>query len=431
MYIKSKNKLWVKVRAVFILLILCSLSIHLYIFANHETLMASYTPATENELYCTLPTITEFKHEGYGEINFNISGIIEKIHIENYNAKIIKNVDGISLKIQLLNGFNSIQLNINDKISVLNIMYTPRDVYEKSNNGSKAIPGILGIYPSTICLEKPIIGLDAWAPHVRVDRDLETKFTLNDTWEKVFFDGMIFLEERRGIPDVNIEQDDIEGVINRLESKSSKGWCSQIALYMVAKLEAKIPVRLVSSSGFWQNDKTIRTGGHVFLEYIDIKTNRWALADPTNYILAVRNSHGVPLNAIELDRSFSLPNDMGADLLIFDIIDLKNHKINKKKFKDLDEALQREIKFYFRPLNSITYFSGNSSIYDKNLKSRVVDWLSNNRRFSFHRTDNLINAYSVRLVSFWIFFLSLVAIVVAELLFGFTRSNSLVAKPTK
>ena len=145
-------------------------------------------------------------------------------------------------------------------------------------------------------------------------------------------------------------------LVQQLEEKTSYGWCSQIALYAVAKLDQQIPVRLVSNGGFWNKDLSVRTGGHTFLEYLDPKTQRWALADPTSYILAILDPMGRPLSAIELGRAFSLPDNFATALLSFRVVVPTTGKLNYYRLKPVG-CLARKRALRLKPSKPIRIIS--------------------------------------------------------------------------
>lgn len=159
----------------------------------------------------------------------------------------------------------------------------------------------------------------------------------------------------------------------------------------------------------------MRTGGHAFLEYIDPVAKRWAISDPTNYIFAVRDRDGLPLSAVELNRVLSLPADIGSETLVFDIVNPINWNITAKSFNQLPVDVQRDLRFYFRPMNSLTYHSGKSSIYTKRLEDKIYDWLRLDRRFIFSLNYPSISSVLIRIASFWFFTFGLLILVLGEL----------------
>jgi hypothetical protein len=418
---------WPIFRNIFLTLMLCAILLQIYLYLNRDALFSTFTPVTEGQLYCVNPQITEFDHIGDGHIKIKFEGINKTLSLKNTSdielTKIINHGNYWSVDTTLQEGFNEFKFHIDGNEETWNVMFTPKKFYEESNSLSSSLDGVIGLYPSSICMGKSVLASYEWSPILPIsDKSSNIKTTpvsLKDDWNQTFIESIQKLEGVRGTPDQIIETADITEVVKRLDEKTSHGWCSQIALYTVAKLDGLIPVRLLGSAGLWNSDISVRTGGHTFLEYVDPKTNRWAISDPTNYIFAIRDKHELPLNALELNRVLSLPSNIGSDLLMFDIVNPVTNKISVKEFDQLHPEIQRDLKFYFRPMNSITYYSGNSSIYSRTILAKIQDWTQKNRRFVFQSKQPSISVASVRVLSFWLFITSLFIIIICETIWHF------------
>lgn len=391
---------WPHLRAVIIALTLAAIVVQVNFYINREV----YTPATEEELYCLSPTIIDFQHKGNGQIRLVIEGVEKNMSVASLPGPSVPKVtpEGNAWLVQatLQPGFNTLVFDIDGQQQTWNAMFTPQEAYAAQGNQAANLPGVVGLYPSTLCMGKPVLPVADWSP--RASSSSSSSSELSEDWKRIFVESIRKLEGFRGIPDEAIETAGLEEVVQRLEDKTSQGWCSQIALYAVAKLDKKLPVRVLSSGGYFNNTFNVRTGGHLFLEYLDPRTQRWVISDPTSYIFAVRDRAGLPLNAIELSRVLSLPLDLGTESLRFDIVDPKTATIAAKSFAQLPDDVQRDLQFYFRPINTIKYFSGHSSMYRPTFLERLKDWLQTDRRFVFQVKKPSISVVSIRIASFWL-----------------------------
>lgn len=289
-------------------------------------------------------------------------------------------------------------------------MYTSPATYAQNGNAMGNAVGVIGLYPSDVCLGQPILSTEQWSPRGNAGN----AGNYNPLWEKVFVEAIQQLEDVRGIPDSATEGADLNTLVRRLEQKTSQGWCSQIAAYSVAKLDGEIPVRLVASGSTYQNSSNVYLGGHTFLEYFDPRTQRWVLADPTAYILSIHDSQHLPLNVLEFSRVMSLNNPDILNMLQFRVLDPKTGKVSTQNFASLDVTTQRDLKFYFRTENQITYFAGNSSVYSKSNVGRFWDWVTLNQRFILSSQRKAFSIAEIRVFTFWLALLSLIALIVAE-----------------
>lgn len=404
---------WPHLRTVLLFIVVCSFFVQVYLYSDRENLLTLYTPATESELYCVSPSVEKIEYHGNGEISLKIGGVKAQVKYGDQRISNINQDHLLAINLTLREGFNSINFDIDGNAYRWNAMYTPSNYYDAIGNSAGRIPGVVSLYPSSLCTGKPILTNEQWTPKTGANN---SKVVDNkpDVWRKTYIDAIQRIEDVRGIPDEAIETADINSVIQRLEDKTSHEWCTQIALYTAAKMGGELPVRVVSNGGVLNSNKSISTGGHAFLEYLDPKTNKWALADPKNYIFSVIDKADSPLNALELTRLFSLPNQIGIDELRFNVVSPASGDITTKDFHELPFDVQRDLIFYFRSVNVLQYQSGSSSVFNKSIFNKINDWYLPNRRFVNYIKVPTMSIAGIRLITFWSLIVGICALVVFQ-----------------
>jgi hypothetical protein len=394
---KNLMKFYSIFKNIFITIAMLSIIFEVYIFITRNEFFSNYRGASEEELYCVTPSIRRFEHAGDGKISIWIDGAEQRVSV-----KPIQGTDTFSasskgqfwiIKGKLKKGYNSLSIEIDREAFVWNAFFTPNEDFVAAGNSANGQSGVIAFYPSSLCMTERLIPLSVWKPQVK-SNPLSKRSELN--WRNHFVEIAGKLEHSKGIPSDTMERASISEVQHSVSSKTSELWCAQIAMYTVASFGDRLPVRLVSSRGYWDGDTSLRTGGHGFIEYISPDNDRWAVADPMNNILAITDSAGETLNALELARAMALPGDLGATSLRFDVIDTKRSIIIKRRFNELSPSLQKELMFHFRPTNIFVYEGGMSPIYSRKLFDRLEEWFFREDRFVYSPLDNASDINLIR-----------------------------------
>lgn len=376
-------------RYTFFIFITLLVSIQCWIFLNRVDLKAAFTPATEEEVYCTNPVVENLRHLGNGLIEFDLSdagAIIEGGLI--VRATNMKNKRIITA--QLRAGLNKFSVIVKQHTKHLNIMFTPQNVYDLAGNSNKSYDGVLGIYPSSVCMTRPLKGIYDWAPG-NFKKNHKEK-----TFNSAFIDVLKVLEPLRGVPSKVMESAGIEEIADMVESARGRVWCQQIALYSISKLRNHAPIRLITAGGYYNGDSSIRTGGHDFVEYFDSEADRWVFSDPTNYILSIMNMDGTAISTADLSRINSSENDLSMKNLLFRVADLDSGTIVTKKFDEIPDDLIRELRFHIREDNTFYYHSAKSIWYKRGLIDKILNYVSSDRQFSISRNSSIITVAEFR-----------------------------------
>jgi len=378
-----------KIRLLLLVLTLIPIAIQIYIFANRVKLQASFTPATEEQLYCTDPILDSFSNLGNGMIEVRLP---DRYIIEANNKVMgIESENKVQTsQIKLTPGFNEIKFLDDGAVKLLNIIFTPQGVYAESGNSNRKYSGVLSIYPSSICTTHPLKKINEWTP----GNDILS--SSNEEFAQAYIEIIKTLEPLRGVPSKIMEDAGLEDISSLVENSTGKVWCQQIALYAVAKLRKHVPVRLVTAGGYVNGDSSVRTGGHDFVEYFDTASRRWVFSDPTLNVLKISSDNGVPLSAADLSRINSTIGMPGIRELNFSVVDQKSGMIKQKKYANMPIEVINELLFHLRDINTFYYYSSESTWYRRNFYDKFLNQFQNNRQFSLSRNGRLMNVAAAK-----------------------------------
>lgn len=376
------------IRYTFFILVALLVSIQCWMFLKRVDLKLGFTPTTEEAIYCTNPIVENLRHLGNGLIEFHLNDpgaiIKSELVVGTINAKSTRVITA-----QLRAGLNRFTI-VAGKNKYLNVMFTPQDIYDSAGNSNKRYDGVLGIYPSSVCMTRPLKGVYEWAP------GNYTSDYKEEVFNSAFISVIKALEPLRGVPGKVMENAGIEEIADLVESGRGKVWCQQIALYSISKLRNHAPIRLITAGGYYNGDSSIRTGGHDFVEYFDSEADRWVFSDPTNYIFAIINMDGVALSAIDLAKINSTEKDSSMKKLLFRVADLDSGTIVTKKFNEIPDEIIRELRFHIRDNNEFYYYSAESMWYKRGLVDKILNYVSSDRQFSILRNSSIITVVEIK-----------------------------------
>lgn len=407
-----KSKLFSKLLVVLATVFFISFLAKAFLYVNRDELLSSFTSASEGQLYAGSLNIVNIRHNGAGLIHIEFNRSADNIIFVRPAAGLLAQIQANELVVQLAPGLSSLQFQVSDREERLEFEYTPRDSYTKGGLTTFA-NGLVALRSSTVHIGAPVLqDLKAWIPASLGKQVIHSpaQVVTSTQWMNAVNEMLLFLEDKRGIPNDLAETASTGQLKSIIENRRSQVWCSQISRYVVSKLSDKITVRLVGAGGELGAGK-VRTGGHVFLEVLEPKSNRWVLSDPTSYVVGVYWPNEIPLNAKEFQHLFGFPDAAVFDTLIFFVADIKSKQIVKSKWEQLPEQLRLDWAFYFSPLNRLFYFSGKSYVHDRSTVNKIEDWIQIDRRFVLSGSGGIPIVANIRVWSFWVMVMSAVTLI--------------------
>lgn len=378
-----------------ILIIFICISLSGYMYLNRESLQPSITTMEETELYPGTLALIDLKRDK-GDVTFKISqfdynndqllflhqGVIESIYPDAVGE----------FHIRLFEGENSfvLQDSTNKAIGKFTLAYSPESAYQSNGNNQYA-SGIVALEDSEFLVGKEQTSLDFWFLNSSVIKEYpKTEWEKKQkAFEKSAADFVELMEDnRRGIPNDQMNHATVKQQLNLLVQRRSKGWCSNIAAATAAfGTDEQFLVRYLTS-GTPRVDQ-ITYGGHAFNEIYWPHLKKWQFVDLTNRILKVVDNKGNPLNALQFQRYIKSDDD-NYNGLTFYVYDFSEHHFLPVYWRDLDEKVRRDLKFYYGNRQNIYYISTNSSLYiERTMIQKAIRSLYANDQFMYNTNDRL------------------------------------------